>query len=56
MLYSDAGLLDVCVACSRGMKEEKLGKALDRRLKAVSSGGRGPYPCLYLLRFSCPQV
>lgn len=56
MLYSDAGLLDVCLSYSRGMKEEKLGKALHRRLKAISSGERGPYPHLYLLHFSCPQV
>lgn len=33
MLHSDAGLLDVCMAYDEGMKEERLEKALEGRLK-----------------------
>lgn len=56
MFHSIAGLLDVCMACSESMKEKRLGKALEGRLKAKSSGKSVPCSYLCLLHLSCSQV
>lgn len=56
MCRGDAGLLDVGTADNRATKEERLGKALEGRLKTESSGNRGSCPSLSLLHLSCAQV